>query len=54
MQQATTPGKLRDLLANALAGAQDLQPMLTDASDLTGVFSLFIRATGPIPRRHVR
>ena len=24
------PGKLRDLVTNALAGVQDLQPMLTD------------------------
>ena len=48
-QQANTPDKLRDVLANALAGVQNLQPMLTDQSDLTGLFSLFIRATGPQP-----
>ena len=41
--------RLRQLVSNALAGEQDLQPMLTDTSDLTGLFSLFIRATGPIP-----
>ena len=49
-QNASLPGKLRDLVANALVRSADLQPMLTDQSDLTGLFSLFIRATGPIPK----
>ncbi len=53
-QEAALPGKLRDLVTNALSGAQNLQPMLTDQSDLTGLFGLFIRATGPIPARHLR
>ena len=49
-QDAALPGQLRDLVTNALSGEQDVQAMLTDQSDLTALFSIFVRATGPTPK----
>ena len=46
---ANLPGKLLDMINNAQAAAPDLPAMLTDSNQLSGLYGLFIRATGPVP-----
>ena len=46
---ANLPGKLLDMINNAQAAAPDLPAMLTDTNQLSGLYGLFIRATGPVP-----
>ena len=50
VEDAAVPGKLRDLISNSLSGTPNLQEMLSDGSDLRGLFGLFIRAAGPRPQ----
>ncbi len=50
VEDAAVPGRLRDLISNSLSGTPDLQAMLSDGSDLRGLFGLFIRAAGPRPQ----
>ena len=44
---SAVPGQLRDAITHAVSGAPDLQEMVQNPSDLSALYSLFIRATGP-------
>ena len=50
VQDALVPGRLRDVVTNAMAGTPDLQSMITSSSDVRGLFGLFVRAAGPPPQ----
>ncbi len=47
---AALPGQLHDLITNAQSGTPDLAAMLGNSDQLSGLYAMFVRATGPAPK----